>query len=200
MRQPTLQCQGPNEKFRVMHLEAARINRKLQHLFRTRINNSNCKFEQDDKDDASDEEGEGVDCQVQHAQPETCILLPAKKPLLLSSRNSSPAANTTPAANSLIPIPERKTNHQTSLSSDKLKDFWKPIILAARREREFFTLLDKLKPIILDKTWNIEDMVDVIGKFMIQAYTKKQWLAKSQFLTEAKNKADNNNIVPVTSR
>jgi hypothetical protein len=45
------------------------------------------------------------------------------------------------------------------LSSDKLKNFWKPIILAARREREFFKLLDKLKPIILDEKYNIEDTV-----------------------------------------
>ena len=75
-----------------------------------------------------------------------------------------------PAANNLIPIPERKTNHQTSLSSDKLKDFSKPIILAARRERDFFSLFEKVKPIILDKSQNIDDRVDMIGKLMIQAF------------------------------
>ena len=172
-----------------------RINRKLQRMFLTGINNSNYEFEQDNDDDASDEEGEVVECQVvQETQPENCILSPAKKPSSSSSRNSSPAANTTPAANSSIPIPERKTNHQTSLSSDKLKDFWKPIILAARREREFFTLLDKLKPIILDESRNIDDTVDMIGKLMIQEYEKKkQGLAESQLRGEAKK-----TTVPVT--
>jgi hypothetical protein len=45
-----------------------------------------------------------------------------------------------------------------SLSSDKLKNFWKLIILAARREREFLNF-DKLKPIILDEAQKIEDTI-----------------------------------------
>jgi hypothetical protein len=45
---------------------------------------------------------------------------------------------------------------------------WKPIIIAAaRKERVFFKLLDKLKPIILDKGQNIEGTLSMINLFVM---------------------------------
>jgi hypothetical protein len=39
-------------------------------------------------------------------------------------------------------------------------------------------LINKLKSIILDETWNIQDPVTTLGKFCIQSYAKKQELAE----------------------
>jgi hypothetical protein len=79
------------------------------------------------------------------------------------------------------------------LSSDKLKDFWKPIILAARKERQFFSLMDKLKPIILDQSWSIKDTVETIGELMSQEFRKKEALVESQ-LTGRESNNDSNNV------
>jgi hypothetical protein len=71
----------------------------------------------------------------------------------------------------------RTTNRQTSPSFDKLDDFWKPIILVARKEREFFRLLDyKLKPIILDKSQTIEKTVGAINLFVVHVVANKERL------------------------
>jgi hypothetical protein len=86
-------------------------------------------------------------------------------------RNSSSNPGDHGKINSSSNLGERRINHQTLLSSDKLNNFWKPIILAAKNEREFFPLLEKLKPIILDDTQEIEDTVAVIGKYMVGGWS-----------------------------
>jgi hypothetical protein len=175
-----------------------RPNRKVQRKFLTGINHSQYERESDE-DDSSDEE----DCRVEQpsSQPEACVSSPEKPSNPAPNQGESNPGDHDGTRNSSSNRGERKIDHQTLLSSDKLNNFWKPIILAARNEREFFPLLEKLKPIILDNTREIEDTVAAIGEYIVVAYggeAKRRELEQDTGTDGTDKAKDSTATVPVT--